>query len=282
MMKKGIRGHDINAKGLKNICTVAKRKEIEYLQLVLEKSIDGFETGKFTIDYAESLKDELANCKVAILGSYINPSNPNDNELRLDIAKFKEKIRYASILEPIAVGTETGIYKEGLTDTEEAYQRVLNTIREVVLEAEKYDVCVGIEGVHCFVINTPQKMKRLLDDIDSDNLKVIYDPINYLNISNYKNQDDIIIDTFNLLSERICVLHAKDFVVENGKLRTVEPTQGLLNYELIFRKMKEHSLDIPVICEEFDEDKATIAFEKLEKIWRNLKWKSEMHQIQEM
>ena len=194
IMKKGIRGHDVRAEGIKNICAVAKRNGIEYVQLVLEKSVDGFETGKFTNDYAESLKNELGNCKVAILGSYINPSNPDDNELRSDIAKFKEKIKYASVLAPIAVGTETGIYIEGLTDTEEAYQRVLNTIREVVLEAEKYDICVGIEGVHCFVINTPQKMKRLLDDVDSDNLKVIYDPINYLNISNYQNQDIIILE----------------------------------------------------------------------------------------
>ena len=264
-MKQGIRAHDINAKGLTNICEVAKKSGIEYLQLVLEKSIDGFKFGNFTTEYAESLKEELSNCKLAILGSYINPSNPDDMALQADIEKFKEKIRYASVLEPIAVGTETGTYIEGRTDTEEAYQRVLNTIKEVVLEAEKYDVNIAIEGVHCFVINTPQKMKRLLDDIDSDNLKVIYDPINYLNISNYQNQDSIIIDTFDLLSDRICVLHAKDFVVKNGKLRTVEPRCGLLNYDLIFRKMKEHNLDIPVICEEFDEEKAVIAFEKLEK-----------------
>ena len=112
-MKKGIRGHDIRAEGLSNISLSAKEHSIEYLQLVLEKSIDGFKTGNFTNAYALNIKNKLSGTKIAILGSYINPSNPNDDELTFDIDKSKEKIKYANVLNPIAVGTETGIYKEG-------------------------------------------------------------------------------------------------------------------------------------------------------------------------
>lgn len=268
-MKKGIRGHDINAEGLENISLSAKEHDIEYLQLVLEKSVDGFKTGDFTQEYATSFKHKLGITKIAILGSYINPSSPNDSELLFDVNKFKEKIKYASILKPIAVGTETGIYKEGETNSEEAYQRVLETMKEIVSEAEKYDVNVGIEGVWCFVINSPQKMKRLVDDINSDNVKVIFDPVNYLNINNYQNQDEMIKDIFTLLSDKICVLHAKDFIVENGEFKTVKPGDGMLNYELIFKKMNEHNLDIPIICEEINEEEANSAFQNLEKLWRN-------------
>ena len=269
-MIKGIRGHDIRTDGLVNICMSAKEYGMKCLQLVLEKSIDGFKTGEFTEEYAFSLKNQLGDTKVAILGSYINPSNPNDDELLFDLNKFKEKIKYANILKPIAVGTETGIYKEGETNSEEAYQRVLETMRELVAEAEKYDVNVGIEGVHCFVINTPRKMKRLVDDLNSDNVKVIFDPVNYLNINNYQNQDKMINDIFTLLGDKIYALHAKDFIVENGEFKFAKPTEGVLNYELILKKMKEHNLEIPIICEEINEDEASIAFDNLEKIWRNL------------
>lgn len=267
-MRKGIRGHDIQAQGLDNICLCAKDKNIEFLQLVLEKSVAGFTFGMFTNEYAKNIKKQLGTTKVAILGSYINPSNSEDDGLRADIDRFKEKIKYASILKPIAVGTETGVYKEGMTNTEEAYQRVLKTLKEIVNEAEKYDVSVGIEGVHCFVINTPQKMKRLTDDLDSDNVKVIFDPVNYINIDNYQYQDNIITETFELLANKICVLHAKDFVVENGKIKSAKPTEGMLNYDLILKKMKEYDLDIPVICEEINEVEASVAFEKIEKLWR--------------
>ena len=268
-MKKGIRGHDIRAKGLENIGALAKEKDIEYLQLVLEKSIDRFAMGDFTEEYARDIKKQLGDTKVAILGSYINPSNPDDEELRIDIEKFKEKIKYARILNPIAVGTETGTYIEGLTDTEDAYQRVLSTMKEIVKEAELQGVNVGIEGVHCFVINTPQKMKRLVDDLDSNNVKVIFDPVNYLNISNYEKQDEMINDMFELFSDKICVLHAKDFVVENGEFKFAKPLDGMLNYQLIFRKLDEGKLDIPIICEEINEDEAKLAFDRLENLKRN-------------
>jgi len=265
-MKKGIRGHDVTEYGIKNICKRCILEDIHYIQLILEKSIDDFEFGCFSDKYANSIKQQLGNTKVAILGSYINPSNPNDDELNKDIEKFKEKIRYAKLLKPIAVGTETGIYKEGLTNTEEAYQRVLYTFKELLPYAEKYGVNIGIEGVHCFVINTPKKMKRLVDDLSSDSVKVIFDPVNYLNINNYQKQDEIIKETFDLLWNKICVIHAKDFVFENGEFCFRKPTEGLLNYKLIFEKMKEYNLDVPIICEEISDSDAVVAFKELEKI----------------
>lgn len=251
---------------MENISKCCSDKGIEYVQLVLEKSVDGFKTGDFSKEYAEELKKQLGTVRVAVLGSYINPSNPNDDELKIDLDKFKEKIKYASVLNPIVVGTETGTYKDGMTNSEEAYQRVLSSIKEVVEEGERYGVNIGIEGVHCFVINTPQMMKRLVDDLNSDNVRVIFDPVNYINEDNYQNQDKIIEDVFELLGDKICVLHAKDFVINDGKMAGTKPGCGLLNYELIMKKIAEYGLDIPIICEEIDEDEANKAFERLEKI----------------
>ena len=265
-MKKGIRGHDVKAVGLENVCKKCAENGIEYLQLVLEKSVQDFKYGMFSKEYADTLKKELSGTKLAVLGSYINPSNPDDEALRSDIDKFKEKIRYASVLTPIVVGTETGIYKEGETNSEEAYQRVLSTIKELTCEAEKYGVNIGVEMVGCFVINSPQKLKRLIDDIGSNNIKAIFDPVNILSIDNYKNQDEIISETFDLLGDRICTVHAKDFCVEDGTFKMVKPTEGLLNYKLIFEKLKENNLDIPIICEEISDTDAKTAFENLKRI----------------
>ena len=97
-MKKGIRGHDVEAQGLGNICDVAKQNGIEYLQLVLEKSIDDFKTGDFSEEYAEQIKKQLGDTRVVVLGSYINPSHPDNETLNAEINIFKEKIQYARIL----------------------------------------------------------------------------------------------------------------------------------------------------------------------------------------
>ena len=265
-MKKGIRGHDVRAKGIKSISERCKEVGIEYVQLVMEKSIEGFSSVSFSKEYAESIKNDLGDVKIAVLGSYINPSCPDNETLRTYLNKFKEKIAYASVLSPIVVGTETGTYIEGKTHTEEAYQFLLKNIKELVAEAEKYNVKVGIEGVHLFVINTPQMLSRLIKDVDSENILAIFDPCNYINIDNYKDQDKMINSMFDLLADKICCIHAKDFVIENGKMKRVDPGEGLLNYDLIFKRAKECGLDVPVICEEINEDLAVSAFERLSRI----------------
>lgn len=67
-MKKGIRAHDVRATGLLDISKVCMERKIEYLQLVLEKSVSGFENGKFSEGYAKKIKTQLGNSKIAILG----------------------------------------------------------------------------------------------------------------------------------------------------------------------------------------------------------------------
>lgn len=269
-MKKGIRGHDVNAKGLENICKKCCENDIEYLQLVLEKSIENFEFGMFSKEYAAEIAAKLGNMKTAILGSYINPSSTDKLQLENDIEMFKEKIKYASILKPIAVGTETGFYGSVMSDelnsSEEAYQHLLCTMQKLVSEAEKYGVNIAIEGVHCFVINTPQRMRRIIDDLNSDNVKVIFDPVNYLNAANFQNQDKIINDTFDLLSDKIVALHIKDFVCDNGIMKEVIPGKGILNYKLIFNRLKAENMDIPLISEGHSVEDAKKGFMNLSAI----------------
>lgn len=261
-MKKGIRGHDLKIWGIKEAAEKCKSIGLEYLQLVFEKTIPDFERGKFTEAYAEQIKKELGDIKIAVLGSYINPSDPDEDNLKAGLEAFKEKIRYASVLKPIVVGTETGTYIEGKTHTEEAYQYLLKNIKELVKEAEKYDVTVGIEGVHYFVINSPEMMKRLIDDVASENIKVIFDPCNLLNEENYLKQDEIINSMFDLLGDKIVAVHVKDFTIENGHfVGGVVPGKGLLNYELILNRLTP---DVPMIGEGYDEFDIVRAYEYFE------------------
>ncbi len=264
MLKRGIRGHDVSAASLAEAALRMKELGIEYIQLVIEKSIEGFGYGQYSQEHAEKIKSYLGDRKIAVLGSYINPSNPDDEALRYDINRFKEKIQYAKTLSPIVVGTETGIYKAGLTHTEEAYARVLSTVRELVAEGEREGVCIGIEGVYLFVIDTPKMMRRLIDDVNSDNLKVIFDPVNYINADNYMNQDEMIRDTFDLLHDKLVCIHVKDFNVVDGEMVYLPAGEGILNYELIFEKMREYNLSLPLITEDVRDERAVKILDSLE------------------
>jgi len=259
-MIKGIRGHDTGAFGTAEVAAKCLELGMQAVQFVPEKSVDGFEFGKFSREYALSLKKQLGNLRIAVLGSYINPSCTDSEELEAQLSKFREKILYAEILEADVVGTETGVYtdKDGnaANDSEEAYQHVLKSFRSLAAFAKEHNVNIAVEGVHCFVINTPERLARLINDIEDKNVMAIFDPVNFININNYMNQDDIINKAFDLFGEKIAAIHVKDFVVEDGQIKRVIHGEGILNYALIKERVRRLDKDIPFISEEVDAESA--------------------------
>lgn len=269
-MIKGIRAHDVEKEGLKDATKRCKELGISTVQLVLKKSITEFSCDEFSSEKAEKIKSMLNGLDVAVLGAYINPSTADGEMLVKQMDFFKEQILYAKALGAEMIGTETGFYGETMDrvvdSSEEVYRYLLKNMRELLSECEREGVNLGIEGVHCFVINTPEKMHRLVNDLNSERVKVIFDPVNYLTEKNYMLQNEIINSCFELLHEKIGAVHAKDFKPEEGKLVSVLPGEGMLNYSLIFEKLKEYNLDIPIILEGVRDIEAEFAFKNIAEI----------------
>lgn len=258
-MRIGIRGHDIGPYPLEKIGQIMKSKNIKSIQFVSKKIIREFEVskGSLTPGLAEYIRETFANhnVNVSIMGCYINLANPDDTQLEESLELFKEHIRFAKYLGCSIVGTETGalnteyVYDEK-NKTEEAFQRSLNSIKTLVSEAEKFGVMVGIEGVIRHVMNSPERLKRALDCIDSNNLQVIFDPINFIDESNYKEQDQIIKKSLELFGDKIVIVHAKDFKYENGTIKQVPIGTGQFNYPLLLSLLKERKPYIDLILED--------------------------------
>ena len=150
----------------------------------------------------------------------------------------KEHLRFARDFGCSIVGTETGTVTPDFSyhpDTHSAkgFKLILKSVAELVGEAEKFGVFVGIEGVTKHSVSTPEKMARVIETIKSNNLQVILDPCNFISEDNYERQEEIIKQSFDLFGDRIQILHAKDFIIENRKKKIVLIGEGLLNYEEI-------------------------------------------------
>ena len=100
--------------------------------------------------------------------------------------------------------------------------------------AELHNTELAIEGVAKHVISTPEKMKKALDILTSDKLKVIFDPVNYLTINNYNKQKEIIKKSFRLFGDKITRIHLKDFIIENNKIKIVPIGQGIFELEFFY------------------------------------------------
>lgn len=86
----------------------------------------------------------------------------------------------------------------------------------MVAEAEKFGVIVGIEAGVNHPVHTVEKMKRLLDAVDSQNLQVVFDPMNLMTLENHQEQEKVFEETMEAFGHRIAIFHAKDFKVEDG------------------------------------------------------------------
>jgi L-ribulose-5-phosphate 3-epimerase len=242
MFQLGVRGHDFGKMPVETLADAIHAKGFGCMQLALAKAVPDIDCslGKLSTGLAHHIGGVFAkrNIEIAVLGCYINPIHPDEKERAKSLARFKEHIRFVRDFGCSIVGTETGSVRADLSkDPENASEATLDilirSVAELVAEAEKFGVFVCIEAVTSHSVCTPERMKKVIDTVGSNNLQVIFDPVNLLSADNYNDQDRIINESFELFGDRMMVLHAKDFVIEQGKPKVVPAGSGMLNYKLV-------------------------------------------------
>ena len=258
-MNLGVRAHDFGKLPVEELAARIATHGLTCVQLAVAKAVAGIETdaGRLTPGLAGHVRAAFARhgIQIAVLGCYVNLADPDAGTLRAQLGRFKDHLRLARDFGCSVVGTETGSLNADFSwhpdnHGEAAFNAVLANVRELVGEAEKFGVCVGVEGVERYVIDSPRRLRRLVDEVGSPNLQLILDPVNLLNVRNHGDQEAIIEEAFALLGERIAILHVKDFVVEDGRFRSVPAGQGQLNHGLFLRRAKERKPWIHTLLED--------------------------------
>lgn len=262
-MNLGVRAHDVGKVKLEDFESFAKRIAgygFKNIQLALHKAIDGLklEPGYLNPGIANYIRKALDknNIYIAVLGCYINPVHPDENERKKHLNCFKDHIKFARDFGCSVIGTETGSLNPDCsfnpaTDSEEVFNTFIKSIASLVEVASNFGVFVAIEAVaNTHTIDSPEKMKRVIDTIKSDNLQIIFDPVNMLDDRSLDKQDDMLKKSFDLLSDRIVAVHVKDFIIENGKRKRVPAGKGLFNFELFFNLLKQSRPYVSMLLED--------------------------------
>lgn len=248
-MRLGIRAHDTKYAPLEELIPNIHNLGFKCMHIALSKSIKEFKPDICTMTpgLAMYMKELCIENKVdiAVLGCYLNLCNPDPEQHKQIVEKYKAHIRFASVLGCGVVGTETGAvnveYKyEPANHTEEAFNLFIENLKPIVKYAEQFGVIVAIEPVWKHIVCTIERARKVLDAIDSPNLQIIFDPVNVLYTGNIDRQDEIIEQAFDLLRDDIAVVHCKDYVVEGDELKSIAAGTGGLNYPLLLKKIKQY------------------------------------------
>lgn len=257
-MNLGVRAHDFGRLPVKELATQIASHGLTCIQLAPAKAIAGFEIddGAIDLEHAAAVRDMFRRhgIRVSVLGCYINLGDRDDARRRAQLERFKAHLRAARAFGADLVGTETGSLNGDFSrhpdnGGEEAFQRVLAGVRELVDEAERCDATIGIEAVERYVISSPERLRRLIDEVGSPRLQIIYDPVNLLWSTNCERAGEIVDAAHALLGDRIRVVHAKDYLSDGGEFHERPAGEGRLDHARVMRWLKQNHPDVDVLLE---------------------------------
>ena len=241
MLRLGVRGHDMPKAPFEELVKSIADADFCCTQLALSKAIHDFSVSKeaMTSGMADYMKRvfERNQVEVAVLGCYLNIANQDKAQLEQVMNTYMHHIRFASFLECGMVGTETGAVNTEYkftpeNHTEWALASLIENLKRVVDYAERMGVCVGIEPVYNHIMCDVERTRKVLDAVNSPNLRVILDPINLLNVDNEKQHEKIVEGAFELLGDEIDAIHIKDYIVKEGRIVYEPLTVGTGNFNI--------------------------------------------------
>ncbi|MCL2216599.1 MAG: sugar phosphate isomerase/epimerase [Defluviitaleaceae bacterium] len=253
-MKIGVRAHDFGRQEIDALAANIKNAGFECVQLAPAKSIVGINSFADITDALLSPIEQAfskANLEITVLGCYIEPSLA-DREKRLEnVEIFKNNLTFARQLGISIVGTET-THMDINTSTQErekVYQLLKDSVLRMAERAEKENVFIGIEPVAEHTLNTPELARRLLDEVNSQKLKIIFDPVNLVLPHTIGDQGKIFAQLLDLLGQEIVAMHIKDIVIENNEKTWRNIGAGVIDYAPVITWLKQNKPDMRLLRE---------------------------------
>ena len=279
-MKIAFRTHDLGVKGLEGAVAKCKECGISAVQLVAYKFLDdvkyapGGIDGEKAVQIGRAFKD--AGISVPLIGAYFNPVHSDKEKVARCKQVFKEYLTFAKELGCDIVGSETGSFNDDkwtynpLNRTEEALQTVISTFGELAAFAKERGAYIGMEGAAGHVCWNVATLKRAVDAIGADNIKIIFDIYNYLDATNYESYLDILDEGLKTFAGRIHIFHIKDCVFEDGKLKQVAPGKGMFDFEKILSRIKAYDKDAFLVLEGTTGDDIVPCTQFIKSVWEKV------------
>ncbi len=262
MNSVGIRLHDVEGVGIEEKINEAYRQGFKCVHLAVNKIESNFKIELLDKCYSNKLKKLLNEKKMtlAILGCYKNLAHPSDKQLKKIKEQYYRHIDFVAMMNQGIVGTETGCpnaeYKwDKDTHSEPALQFFIEQLKYVVNYAEEKGVIIAIEPVYKHIVHSSKVARRVLDEIDSTSLKIIFDPVNLLSITNIEYREHIFKEAIELLGKDIVAVHIKDYYIEDGEIKATCCGLGEMNFDIVTSFLANHR-DIPITLENTTADNA--------------------------
>lgn len=237
-LRLGIRAHDLPATSLDELLQQANQYPFTNFQFApLKLATLGLGDVNLTPGLATAIftRIQQQGLLVSLLGCITNLADPDSQSRAKEIHRFENFMSVARYFGNAVVATETGsVSSTGYTTEnfeEPAFERVVASVRQIAQSAEKLGTLFAIEPGDNHPIHDLDTTRRLLQAVDSPNLKLVFDPVNLITQANYQQQDQLIDSFLNEFSDKIVAVHLKDFAIINHHCEVCAFGQGQFHRE---------------------------------------------------
>ncbi len=130
--------------------------------------------------------------------------------------------------------------------TQRTFDNVVDSLQQVCKVAEREGVFIAVEGHVLSCLDTPQRIRDLVDAVGSPALKFNYDPVNFTgSVKDVHDTRRILQQLKELMGPFTIAAHAKDCALGDElvlHIKEVVPGAGMMNYEIF---MKDFNTLVP-------------------------------------
>ncbi|MBV9220675.1 MAG: sugar phosphate isomerase/epimerase [Methylobacteriaceae bacterium] len=129
--------------------------------------------------------------------------------------------------------------------TAEAWRDLLAEFEPALAIAEKHDIHLGVEPELANVVSSAQRARQLIDELQSDRVRIILDPANLVEAASDGDRRAIVDRAVGLLADRIAMAHAKD---RNADGTFATAGKGVIDFRHFVDLLRGAGFDGPLVA----------------------------------
>lgn len=135
----------------------------------------------------------------------------------------------------------------------DAWRDLLVSFETAIDIAERHGVLLGIEPELANIVNSASAARRLMDDLQSDRLRIVLDPANLFDRASPSDQRATVDQAVGLLAGHIVMAHAKDRDAAGGFATT---GCGIIDFDHFLKTLHRAGFAGPVVTHGLQADEA--------------------------
>lgn len=207
--------------------------------------------------------------EIAVVNGTFNMAHPDTAVRAEGLRRFEGLAQAAKTLGCGMISLCSGTRNQGSlwaphseNGTHGAWRDMLETVSATVKIAEKVDIVLAVETETANIIDTPEKARRLMDDIGSPNLKMIMDCANLFHAgeAHTEHVHRVMHHAFELFGRDVVIAHGKDIKQSNG-IEFCGTGEGIIDFTYFAKLLAAYDYPGDMFLHGVEEDKLPAAIQ---------------------